>query len=271
MTKQMFASVNRIDHLKTIPMNTRSFFHFLTFALLISFSSSLLLACESQETAIDPPAELTLSEEQAVTILTASLEADAQGLDAATAESVDLAESAKSAEAEAAIECGMPFDSSYNFTRNNSLVEAAYDVTIGWTPECNGLGLVQSISYERSLDGSYTTQRMSSNETGSANWTIDNLTGGGTTYLINGNYQRQGNQIITTNRTTRTFDSVIEFTVENLNIDKGDRRITSGQADFTLEGTSGGGNDFLLEGSIVFLGSGQAVITINGNQYTVSF
>ena len=60
-----------------------------------------------------------------------------------------------------------------------------------------------------------------------------------------------------------------EVEVEDLSIDKGEKEIVSGIAQFTLSGNVNGEVDYSVTGTIVFLGEGTANVIINGNTYTI--
>ncbi|MFK8163948.1 MAG: hypothetical protein AB8H12_15990, partial [Lewinella sp.] len=98
--------------------------------------------------------------------------------------------------------------------------------------------------------------------------TVNNLTGGAN-LNVSGSFFRTGTQESAA-RQQRSLNSNCEITLENLKINKGTKRIESGQATFLLTGSSSGGRSFSVEGSIIFHGSGAATVIINGNQYEVN-
>ncbi|MEM9259104.1 MAG: hypothetical protein AAGA62_05620 [Bacteroidota bacterium] len=244
--------------MKTLFSHIPSFF---TLVLLLT-CTTLLTAC-NQEEGITEPLDDTPTEAQAAQIVEAALVSDGQGLDAATAEMIDLAKAAPTT-----TECGNQIDSTFIFNRNTDRLTANYEVALQWTPSCGPGGLVRSLTFGRSSSGAYQTQRMSSEDSSKGNFTVDNLTGG-TSLVVNGSYSRTGSQQMLT-RGGRSFNSQIDLTIESLSINKGTKRIESGQSDFTLTGTSAQGRSFAVDGTIVFRGAGSATIIINGNQYEVN-
>lgn len=246
-------------------INSMSITRFFSLLLCFSFSLGSLFSCEQNNEVISPATEES-TEEQAVEIITTALSMEAQGLSASAPELVDLSDNYQNA---ASTSCGNAIDSLIQFNRNTDRLTADYTIALNWTPICGQGGLVRSIAYTRNTNGTYTTQRMESDDNATVDWFVDNILTG-TSLVVNGSYQRNGTQQITTARATRTYNSTVNFTIENLNINKGTRRIESGQATFTLTATGSGEQNIDFDGSVLFLGDGAAILIINGNQYEIN-
>jgi hypothetical protein len=227
--------------------------------LTLLLSTALAVACD-QENNIIPLEDLPLSEEQAAEIVGAALVGEQQGLDAAI---VDMAEVALET-----TNCGSSIDSTYIFARNTDRLTANYTVGLQWLPSCGPGGLVRDIAFSRTTDGTYDTDRISSDDESASTLTVDNITGG-SNLNVSGSFSRTGTQELAA-RQRRSINSNCEIALVNLKVDKGTKRIESGQATFLLTGNSSGGQSFHVEGSIIFHGAGSATVIINGNQYEVN-
>ncbi|WP_026231839.1 hypothetical protein [Neolewinella persica] len=227
--------------------------------LVLLLSTAFVVACD-QENNIIPVEDLPLSDEQAAQIVEASLVGEQQGLDAAIADITEVAVATTS--------CGTAIDSTYVFARNTDRLTANYAVDLQWLPSCGPGGLVRDIVFSRTTDGTYSTDRISSDDESAGNLTVDNITGG-VNLNVSGSFSRTGTQKLMA-RQQRTVNSNCGITLENLKVNKGTKRIESGQAIFLLTGSSSGGRSFSVEGSIIFHGAGSATVIINGNQYEVN-
>ncbi|MFK8164638.1 MAG: hypothetical protein AB8H12_19485 [Lewinella sp.] len=227
--------------------------------LVLLLSTAFAVACD-QENNIIPVEDLPLSDEQAAQIVEATLVGEQQGLDAAIADVTDVAVETTS--------CGTTIDSTYTFARNTDRLTANYTVGLQWLPSCGPGGLVRDITFARTTDGTYSTDRISSDDESASSLTVNNLTGGAN-LNVSGSFSRTGTQELEA-RQQRSLNSNCEITLENLKINKGTKRIESGQATFLLTGSSSGGRSFSVEGSIIFHGAGAATVIINGNQYEVN-
>ena len=227
--------------------------------LTLLLSTALVVACD-QENNIIPVEDLPLSEEQAAEIVGAALVGEQQGLDADIADMAEVALETTN--------CGTAIDSTYIFTRNTDWLTANYTVGLQWLPSCGPGGLVRDIVFSRTTEGTYNTDRISSDDESASSLTVDNITGG-TNLNVSGSFSRTGTQELAA-RQRRSVNSNCEITLENLKVNKGTKRIESGQATFLLTGNSSGGRSFSVEGSIIFHGAGSATVIINGNQYEVN-
>lgn len=160
--------------------------------------------------------------------------------------------------------CNVPFDSSV--TKAGTFGQKQYNYLFNWDYEltCNNFNIPQYFTFNYDAQGTYDTPRMSSNDSADAGFTLENLTGG-SYYLFNGSYVRQGSQQSKV-RNQRSFNSTIELTLNNVSIDKNTYEITGGTAILVISGEGSDGNDFYYEGQIDF-GVSTATATINGEEY----
>ena len=236
------------------------------FSLFFILFLSIGLAACNKDNEDSPTLGSEISEEEAAIVIEGAVTAKTQGLGAEMEDALFLADE-YAEKSGGAGPCGEPFDSTLTRSIDNGNITASYTVNWGWLVNCNALQIPIAIDYQRSSTGDYETTRMASSDNASSNWAISNLIQGGN-YVLDGTYTRQGAQQSKV-RNQSSFSSSLLIEVDNLNIDKGTRRIQSGIAGFTLDITGPDGNTQTFEGDIVFNGDGSATIIINGNSYTV--
>ncbi len=162
-------------------------------------------------------------------------------------------------------DCGETFDSTIVRSIDEPRVMANYTTTWLWTVNCNNVMIPTSLDFARNTSGEYETLRLASNDNASSDWTIGNLISG-LNWTLNGTYNRSGSQTSKV-RNMNSFTSDLEMTLTSLSVSKNTLEIESGTGTFTLTGNGTDGNSFSFEGSITFLGSGRATVTINGETY----
>lgn len=225
-----------------------------------------LTACnKDREDTLSPDAGI--SEEEAAAVVEGAVTARTQGLGAEIEDALYLADE-YAEKSGAGGPCGEPFDSTLTRSVDTANLTATYTVSWAWQVSCNALDIPVAIDYQRAASGDYETARMISSDNAGSNWAISNLIQG-PNYVLDGTYTREGSQQSKV-RNQYSFASSLLIEVDNLNIDKGTRRIQSGIAGFTLTITGPESNTQTFEGDIVFNGNGTAAIIINGNSYTVS-
>ncbi len=136
---------------------------------------------------------------------------------------------------------------------------------------CNNLNVPTGVEFSMIRNGSYTGPRLSHQGSGTSSLTLSNLNPlSGSDYSISGQHTYTGSQTLTTLAQARTLDTQMTFTITDISVDKTTLLITGGQASFTLVAVNGAGETLAFQGSITFLGSGQADVTINGETYPIS-
>ena len=233
-----------------------------TFSLLIS-TAALSFSCEKTE---DEPGTSTISDEEALEIVSGATMTASEGL---TAEAVEMAYVADAVleKGPSPLACGETADSTFVREINLDRITGLYSNYLFWGLECNDLDLPNSIFFGREMAGNYETARLISADEAESDWDISSLLTG-PNYIFNGQYERNGTQESKV-RDMRNFSSNVLIEVEDLNIDKGEKEIVSGIAQFTLTGNVNGEVDYSVTGTIVFLGEGTANVIINGNTYTI--
>jgi len=242
----------------------------LTTLVLAAFFTLTLSSCEKEDN--DPQTEASITDEEAVDIIESALVAETEGIGAEVEDAAYLAEEyAENLTSDELEERNNPCEETYDSTVvhsiNNPNLTADYTTGWTWTLDCNAAGLPTSLNYARTAEGAFETTRLVSTTNSTSSWVVSNLLTGAN-YVFNGAYNRTGTmESRVGNQNTYSTTTTIE--VDNLNVDKGERRIESGIADITLVATGPEGNTSTIEADVVFNGGGSVTIIINGNSYSI--
>lgn len=239
----------------------KTMFVMLQTVVLLSLSLSFV-SCDRDRDILD---NAPISEEEIVALIEGALQARSEGVAAESADAAYVAETYT--EKTLTMECGQTLDSTVVRSLSNNQITANYSWVWNWTLNCDQLGLPSSIDMTAEAAGSYQTSRMESNDVTTADLSIGNLLLG-QYYTISGTFSRTGNQTSRI-RNGNSFSSNLVIEVDDFAVDKGTRRLSSGNADFTLTGEGTGGESFTFEGDIIINGDGTATLVINGDQYTI--
>jgi hypothetical protein len=165
--------------------------------------------------------------------------------------------------------CGTTLTDSVTNSGTNSSVSFSYFLKFARTLNCNTNSqpdnLANSVSYHGNFDG----PNLTSTNTGSAIFKIAGLTTTAANFVVNGEYKRTGSfQSKIGNKTSG--QSSVDIVVTNLTLTKPARKIASGTATIAITGSTTKNGDFSYTGTLLFNGDGTAILTINGNAYTVN-
>ena len=243
--------------MKVLPSNFLNTF-------LIICSLLVFASCEKEE--VQPTPEEPLTEEEVVALVEGALVSDTEGMAKEAEDAAYVAEEYVEKNEGAGL-CDTAFDTTVVRTYNGARITANYTSQWGWNVECNDLMIPQILHFNRSTEGSYETLRMRSEDSAASEWQVSSLLTGDS-YIINGNYNRQGSQESRV-RLQNSFSSTIVMTITDLQINKETARINSGSGSFQITGAGTGGNSFSYQGTITFLSDGSAEITINGTTYII--
>lgn len=224
----------------------------LAFALVGTFATSC--SKDKQE----------ITEEDAVELIEGSLQESSAGLDETVKSYSELIVEDLAVNGN----CTQNYDTSYVFGYTGVNVQADYTVSWGYNLSCN-FGVPVSATLAASSDGTYSTNRMKSDDNSTANLTITGIQPSTQELNFNGNLTRNGSQTITVNSKTREITSTITLVLTDLVVNKTTYQIESGSGTATI--TADNGDDtFTFNGSITFNGGGSATLVINGNTYTIN-
>lgn len=228
------------------------------FFLLTALAGSLfMVSCQKEES------PEVMSEEEAVEVIESAMSADAQGI---AGEAADVAKAADTYAQESL--CGSSGDSTLNYSITKPNLTASYSVAWNWELVCQG-PIPQALLFGRTIQGSYVTNRMESDDSGTSDWSVTSLIAGDA-YIVNGNYTRTGWQQSKIGQ-QNDFSSTLNADVTDLEVDKATQEVVGGLASFTLSASSSGGQTASYSGTIEFLGNQSATLTVNGNTYTLNW
>jgi hypothetical protein len=224
--------------------------HFTAFILLLTLFSS----CRKDKS-------VSLDEEQAIDLLSASISDKGQDVQEETKSlhnAVLLAQFA---------ECGNEVDYSFSWSRTWGTRSYERSVNGVRTTLCENDEL-SGFQFDANFVANFQGPNWESNGTGSSTGT---LTGFNTTeenYFWSGQSTKSAIGTIIQNgedvETQVNFDS-------DLFIHKEDHEITSGTSNFSLTGAGENVESFSYSGVINFIGNRQAIVSMNGNDYSISW
>jgi hypothetical protein len=166
------------------------------------------------------------------------------------------------------LNCDEQYDNTFVTNYEGENLQANYTVDWSYIMTCNQVSIPQSVEFSFATDGNYTTQHINSNDTSAGFLEINGLQPTETQLTINGDFVRQGMQVLTVIN-ERAVTSKLEVTLLNTIVEKETNTIVSGSGTIVLTGTSQN-RDFSFDGSITFNGNGLATLTINGNSYQIN-
>jgi len=165
--------------------------------------------------------------------------------------------------------CGTTLSDSATFSGTSSSVTFNYFAKYTHTLNCTGDDTPDNIVNTLTYNGTFDGPRISTTATGTATATITGLTQSATTFVINGDYKRQGTfQSKIGNKASG--NSTLDVQITSLTLNKPARTIASGSGTFTLSGTAGKVN-YNFTGTITFNGDGTATLSVTGgSSYTIT-
>lgn len=164
-------------------------------------------------------------------------------------------------------ECGTTLTDSASNAGSADSVTWNYSVKYARTLNCNAQSQPDNIVTTLAYSGNYDGPNVSSNNSGTANFTIAGLTQSAANYVVNGEYKRSGSFTSKVGN-KNSYSSDVDIVATNVTLSKPGRRINGGSATISITGTSPKGS-FSYTGTIVFNSSSSATLTINGNVYNI--
>lgn len=222
---------------------------------------SVIISCSND----DDTSVNTISEQDAVEILEASLKTSSGGFNIT---SKNFSE-ALSTTITANEVCGTLYQDTYPFTHNGMYVEADYSINWFYELSCNMFNIPQIVELKTESNGSYTTQRMYSQDAAETGLTITGLSPTYSVFTYNGYLKREGQQTIVTNQLSKSINSTVGVDFIDLLVEKYNYSIVSGSAAFDIQVITNA-NSLSFVGTIVFEGNGIATVIVNGNSYTIN-
>ncbi|GIV32545.1 MAG: hypothetical protein KatS3mg031_0080 [Chitinophagales bacterium] len=124
-----------------------------------------------------------------------------------------------------------------------------------------------SFRFDYDGSGSFDAPRMSGSGQVNARYNVTGLSPSDNAYLYNGTYMREGNLQSKAGRQI-AFSILTTVVLQDVRINKSNRKIISGSALLTVSGELSNGQGFNYEGSMIFPGNGSVTVTVNGRTFT---
>ena len=204
----------------------------------------------------------TLSDDEVATAVTESVSDSSGGMVTQTQASATMASTSD-------LSCGESSDTTINGQNiSGAIVTYNYNLQFSRSLVCNN-GIPSQFNFNFTGSSSYTAPLMSSNDNSNAQFVITGLQPTDANWVLNENYVRNGTQQSKVNL-KRSFSSTITVTSSNVTVSKSTEKIISGTATVQFSGAISGGAGVTRGATVVFLGNGQASLTLdNGNAYTI--
>lgn len=167
--------------------------------------------------------------------------------------------------------CGLQKDSTIaGASVSGAAVSWAYNFNWNWLLSCNE-GSADKFELTFTGTSSYDGPRMSATHNSNAAITVTGLGYSSTAYTINETLVRLGTHTSKIRRQI-TFTSEATFNAVNVKVDKLTRKIVSGTASLTIEGTTSAGRTFSYEGTLTFNGNNKGTLVLNsGHSFLIQW
>jgi hypothetical protein len=165
--------------------------------------------------------------------------------------------------------CGATTDSTIAYA-STTTTAPSYTYSLSWQ---NTLACVVPSTFTCNFTGkgSYTGVAESSTFNSNGGFVLTGLSASATDYTFSSNYSRTGTTISKVGN-QNTFNDNLTITSSNIVYDKTTEEIVSGSATVSITVTSTSGNSYAYKGSLTFLGSKTASLTLNsGTVYNISW
>jgi hypothetical protein len=145
-----------------------------------------------------------------------------------------------------------------------------YNYALGYyyTVNCNNT-VADNLTSHIVYNGSFDASNLAEVNKISSDMNLSALSGTGTTYSLNGNYQSDGT-FNTYDETQLSGNNDINIDIKDMVITKANRNIVSGTANVSVSGTVKNKNSFMYNGTVVFNGASSATLTLEGVSYSVN-
>ncbi len=235
---------------------------------LLPLALLLCFACESEED-VSLSTE-TMSTEEAAEIVSSSLADNSAGLNKMVSDMARTTESSLSSEMESQPNvCGYEMDTIFSATNPSGTAGTySYEFTYAYEIQCRNNGIPENLVVESNYQGSYDGPRLLTENAGVASLIISGFPLNEPAYVIEGNYDRSGSFQSRVRNMTES-NSTIAFDLIRITYSKQAEEISEGTASLTLSGTLKNGEPYSYTGSLSFEGNGTAILTINGETYTI--
>ncbi|MEL6537492.1 MAG: hypothetical protein AAFQ98_18870 [Bacteroidota bacterium] len=231
----------------------------------------LLWSC-NPVTEVEPGEETdAISNEEVAEVVGAGLAEEDQGLTTTVTTSTAMAIQAQgrpSTGGKTEI-CGVLTDTTLMFT-NPAASRATYAYTFEYETmlNCANGFIPQSFDTEMTYTGSFNGPRYTSENSGEGDMSISNILPDEGNFVVNGTWDRGGSYTSKV-REQRMITSTTDFTLSDVQVDKGSYEILSGSATVHIVGEVSTGEPFDLTATVTFLGNKQGEVTLGDETFLI--
>lgn len=228
-----------------------------TFAA-IAVASVVFVSCKKETTSPN-----TVTEEEAVAIISESITDSGSGLIVNTTASAEIATIYKEF-------CGLNKDSSVS--RSKTGATASWNASLAWEWLLSCSNNIPSL-FTTSFTGTsaFSGTRMSSSDQVAGEGQVTGLEPSSASFAVNMSLLRNGTQTSKIGN-KNSFTSTIELEASALTVNKTTKQVTAGSVQVAISGATTGGKSFSYNGTFVFSGNKSGVLTLgNGNTYTINW
>lgn len=241
------------------------------FMLGLAVLTLTFASCSKDDDSNDGP-ETSITEEEAAEAIAMAVSPESGGMVEQTNQAIyTLEEDNSTANKAEDYECGVEYGSSYNISGQSTNVDYSASLTWNWIVDCGTGTLPVTVDFDLTGTSSYNGPRISSEATIGADITIENLSDGESSYVVNETFSMTGFQESFVNN-ENAFTSTIEFATTDLTILKANYNVVSGTVYASFEGKASNGNTYDYSGTLVFTGNQTATLTMgSGNTYDLAW
>lgn len=162
--------------------------------------------------------------------------------------------------------CGMSDEFAINGKNDdNSEIEYSFDYAYKFELACEG-DSPSTIAYDLTYNGDFATADQSITYSGLAKLDLGGLQEAAEAYAMNGTFKRSGS--ILDKKQNKSVSVNVELTLTSISIDKNIEQISSGTGTYSISGSVPDKGNFKYTGTIKYLGSQSAEITVSGVTFT---
>lgn len=224
--------------------------------LLMTVAGITLMSCKKEE-------EPVLTDEQTTEVVESTVSTNDAGV---TTDYTEMAKVAVDDYNTYKYNCTYADDTTYTINQSTGIRTYNTTVNLAWTVDCNG-GTVNAITFDYNRSGSYSGPKLTRSGSETGQLTFTNLESADSYVIANGSLTANGNLDFSVQGDEKTASTVMTISLSELQVDKTSYEILSGSGTLNVEAT-GEENSTTLTGSIIFVGGGQATVTVNGYSHT---
>lgn len=226
---------------------------------------AIAVACQDD----DEPANSITSEEAAV-IISSSLATNTSGLTFVSSKAANVTEDLLEDNAGGRVAaCGLSQNLDLSGTSpDGAAISYSYDFSYKFKLNCNTESEPSEVSVDLSYSGDFDAPKIAAEHSGIAELDVTGLEAATEEFLLNGLFKRSGS--FENKEQAQSANSSVEITLNDVTIKKGTHQIMGGVGTFVLKGNVPSKGDFNYSGSITFLGSDSAELSVNGAIFTAN-